>query len=149
VAGPERAGWVREAARRWWPWLPVMGVMALIFVLSAQSGLRVSDDPVVDKPFRVSAHLGAFATLAGFSLVALSRDRRPRLREVLFALGLTALYALSDEYHQSFVPDRTGRLADVVIDLFGALFGITLASLVLVLVARRQRAAGRRSSSVE
>jgi VanZ family protein len=139
VARPARAGRGREMVRRLWPWVPVVGVMAVIFVLSSQSGLRVSDDPVVEKPIRVSAHLGAFATLAALALVALSRERRPWPREVLLAFCLTALYALSDELHQSFVPDRAGRLADVVTDLWGALVGIALAALVLILAARRGR----------
>ena len=114
--------------------------MAVIFVLSSQSGLRVSEDPDVDRPFRVTGHLLAFATLAACLLLAFSRGRRPRARDAVVAYGLTLLFALSDEWHQSFVPDRTGRLDDVVTDAIGALVGLALAWVVLTVAAsRRQR----------
>ncbi len=37
-----------------------------------------------------------------------------------FAFIVTALYALSDEIHQKFIPTREGRLRDAIIDMFGA-----------------------------
>lgn len=115
-----------------------MAVMVTIFVLSAQSGLRVSDDVAVDRPFRMTAHLAAFATLAALFLVALSWGRRPRLRHVLIAFGLTVAYAISDEWHQSFVPDRSGRLDDVITDTIGALIGLAVAWVTLTWAALRR-----------
>ncbi len=133
----------RARVRRWLPWLPAIAVMAVIFVLSSQSGLRVSDDAAVDRPFRISGHLLAFASLAALLLVALSHGRRPRLRDAAIAFGLTVLFAISDEWHQSFVPDRSGRLDDVVTDPIGALVGLAVAWAVLALAAaRRERDAG-------
>lgn len=130
-------------AGRWRFWLPAIVVMAVIFVLSSQSGLRVSEDPDVDRPFRVTGHLLAFATLAVCLLVAFSRGRRPRARDAVMAYGLTLLFALSDEWHQTFVPGRSGRLDDVVTDAIGALLGLGLAWVVLtVTAARRERDAG-------
>lgn len=125
-------GW----GRRLLPWVPVVAVMAVIFVLSSQSGLKVSEDPAVDKPFRVSGHLLAYAVLAGTSLVALSWGRQPRLRDAAVALVIAVLYGLSDELHQSFVPDRTGRLDDVVTDTVGALIGIGIAWALLTFGTR-------------
>ena len=129
-------------SRRWLHWVPAIAVMATIFVLSSQSGLRVSEDPAVDKPFRVTGHLLAYALLAALVLAALSWGRRPRLRDVLIAFSLTVAYALTDEWHQSFVPNRTGRLDDVVTDAIGALIGLAVAWLTINLWAnRRERAA--------
>ena len=113
--------------------------MAVIFVLSSQSGLRVSEDADVERPLRVTGHLLAYATLAALLLVALSWGRRPRLRDVLIAFGLAVIYALTDEFHQSFVPDRTGRLDDVVTDMIGAGIGLGVAWFLLSVVARRQQ----------
>jgi VanZ family protein len=115
-----------------------MAVMALIFVLSAQSGLKVSEDVTVDKPFRITGHLLAFASLAGLCLVALSAGRRPRRRDAALALAITVLYGASDELHQSFVPDRTGRLDDLWVDAAGALVGIVVAWAVLTAASGRQ-----------
>ena len=132
----------RRSGRRWVRWVPVLVVIALIFVLSSQSGLRVSDDVAVEKPLRVSGHLLAFATLAALSMLALGWGRRPRLRDALIALGITVTYGLLDEFHQSFVPDRNGRLDDVVTDTIGALMGIGLAWIVLTVMASRRRPSG-------
>jgi VanZ family protein len=126
-----------RASRRWIYWIPVLLVMAVIFVASSQSGLRISDDASVDKPFRVTGHLLAFASLAGTLLVAFSQGRTPRLRDAALALGITFIYALSDEWHQSFVADRTGRLDDVVTDLIGATIGVGVAWVVLTFGTRR------------
>jgi VanZ family protein len=40
------------------------------------------------------------------------------------ALGIAVLYAATDEFHQNFVPNRTGSLKDVGIDTAGALLGL-------------------------
>ncbi len=128
--------------QRWRAWVPAVAIMVVIFVLSSQSGLRVSEDAAVDKPFRVTGHLLAFGTLAAAFLFALSWRRGPRLQDALFAFGLTVAYGVLDEWHQSFVPDRTGRLDDVVTDTVGALVGLAVAWVALSWVAQR------RSSSV-
>ncbi len=124
--------------RRWVAWLPAFAMMGLIFVLSSQSGLRVSDDAEVDKPFRITGHLLAFGILAATFLLALSRGRRPRLRDVLVAFALTLAYGVFDEWHQSWVPDRNGRLDDVITDAVGALVGLTVAWAVLRWAAQRR-----------
>lgn len=128
---------VGAAARRWRPWLPAIAVMVGIFVLSSQSGLHVSEDVGVDRPLRITGHVLAFGTLAALLLYALASERRPRPRDVALAFGLTLLYALSDELHQSMVPDRNGRLDDVVTDAVGALIGLSVAWIVLSGRARR------------
>lgn len=125
-------------------WLPALAVMALIFVLSSQSGLRVSEDAAVDKPFRITGHLLAFGMLSASLLLALSQGRRPRLSLALIAFTLTMLYAASDELHQSFVPDRTGRVDDLVVDTIGALVGLGLAWAALTLDTRRRERGAQR-----
>jgi len=41
-------------------------------------------------------------------------------------LFLAVLYALTDEWHQSYVPGRYGSLWDVVIDALGSIISIFL-----------------------
>ena len=44
---------------------------------------------------------------------------------------LCAVFAATDEYHQTFVDGRAGRFTDVLIDTSGALCGVLLAIVVL------------------
>jgi VanZ family protein len=123
--------------QRWWLyWLPALAVMAGVFVLSSQSGLRVSEDVQVERPLRVSGHLIAYATLAGLLLFALARRRRPRWYQAAAGFILAVAYGATDELHQSFVPDRTGRVDDLLVDAIGALVGLSIAWLVLSTLAR-------------
>lgn len=46
------------------------------------------------------------------------------LRRAIWVAAAVALYALSDEIHQVFVPSRSPSLADVTIDSFGGICGI-------------------------
>lgn len=42
------------------------------------------------------------------------------------AILASALYACTDEFHQLFVPGRTGQIFDVLVDTLGATFGCLL-----------------------
>jgi len=53
-------------------------------------------------------------------------------RWFLISLALIVVYALIDEYHQSFVPSRTASIFDSFIDIAG---GLT----ALVIVKKRQK----------
>ena len=119
-----------RSTRRLTRWLPAIAWMTVIFLLSSQSGLRVSEDAAVDRPIRIVAHLATYALLAGFLLWALSGRHAPSGRAVLSALLLTLLYALSDELHQALVPGRTGRLDDVVVDMVGGVVGVVVAAIL-------------------
>ena len=55
------------------------------------------------------------------------------------SIGL--LYAISDELHQSFIPERSPQIIDVIIDLEGNLFGILLV-LLIILGVRKARKKG-------
>ena len=133
---------------RWWLyWLPALAVMALIFVLSSQSGLRVSEDASVERPIRASAHFFTYALLAGLLLFALARGGRPGWRQVVIAFVLAVLYGASDELHQSFVPDRAGRIDDLIVDTLGAVVGLALGWTVLSLRARAAAARGATTGS--
>jgi len=46
------------------------------------------------------------------------------LRAGAIAFALSALYAMTDEFHQTFVPSREGQITDVIIDSFGAAAGL-------------------------
>jgi VanZ family protein len=118
-------------------WLPALAWMGLIFVLSAQSGLRVSEDASVDAPFRVVAHLGTYAILGGLLLFALTARMPLAVHVAVLAFGLAVVYGVTDEVHQAFVPARTGEISDVVADSIGAALGVTFTWWILSRRARR------------
>ncbi len=91
--------------------------MALIFWFSSQSTLVSLPGSLLDTLFKKSAHMLAYATL--WTLWWLATGRRTWL-----ALAITVSYAISDEFHQTFVPGRNGWWVDVVIDTTGALLAI-------------------------
>lgn len=49
---------------------------------------------------------------------------------ILLAWMLTTLYACTDEFHQLFVPGRSGQITDVMIDSSGGLAGILFSCLI-------------------
>jgi VanZ family protein len=144
-------------------WLPVLVWMGLIFTGSADasSGSHISRlvAPVVRWLFphiseqaldtvvlctRKCGHLGEYAVLAILLWRALGKrpgnEPAPRRWPVAaLALLLAALYAASDEFHQTFVPTRTGSVLDVLLDTFGAMLG-----LAACLAFGARLAAGRR-----
>ena len=63
-------------------------------------------------------------------------DRRKYSR-YLFSFIFTALYACTDEFHQTFVPGRAGRIFDVGVDSAGAAAGLFILWLVRRLIKRR------------
>jgi len=74
---------------------------------------------------RKCAHLAEYAVLALLLWRALHKPPRPdapfwRWSEAGLVLALVALYAASDEFHQTFVPSRQGCVGDVLLDTAGA-----------------------------
>jgi VanZ family protein len=117
-------------------WLPAVAWAGVIFALSATPNLRVAESEVVDLIVRKAGHMAEFGILA---LLAWRGFSTARLRgAVLLSLALTAAYAGSDEFHQSFVAGRHASPVDVGIDSAGAL--VALLALVAWL---RLRARGR------
>jgi VanZ family protein len=118
-------------------WLPVLGVMALIFALSAIPGLRVSNDPGTDLPLRHLAHVVVYALLTFVLLRAFGALEHGFTRGmVVLAIGLAVLYGVTDEIHQTFVPNRHGQAYDLIFDFAGALIGSAAVWLLLRLRAR-------------
>jgi VanZ family protein len=106
-------------------WLPPVLWMGVIFILSAQPSLPEYPDSLLDLILKKAAHVMEYGLLAFLLWRALSRGRGALSRPALVtAFLVSVLYALSDEYHQTLVPGRQGRLMDVGIDAAGALVAL-------------------------
>lgn len=144
--------------RRLFRYGPVVLWAALIFIFSSGlfSGSNTSKivRPLVQWVFpsiseaglalvhgliRKASHFVEYAILALLAARALRTSAREFLRNRWFAVALTfvAVYALSDEFHQSFAPSRSASIYDCLIDTAGG-----LAALIIVHV-RTVRGSGR------
>jgi VanZ family protein len=120
--------------RRADPWVPPLVVMATIFFFSAQPNLN-SDLGAIDLIGRKLFHFGEYALLCWLWWRVLVRYVDAR-RAALIALAICSAYAITDEFHQTFVDGRHGSPVDWAIDTAGA----TLAAVVLIRRRSRTRA---------
>ena len=110
-------------------WFAVIVWMLVIFVLSSEhfSAARVSliDPSLGEFAVRKMAHLGVYFVLGVLLSRALSQTQSTTgtLRRIALVIFLVIVYAMTDEWHQSFVKDRNSQFSDVVIDAIGGFFG--------------------------
>jgi VanZ family protein len=108
-------------------WLAVALWMGIIFLFSAQSRLPKAPEPWLDLLMKKGAHFAVYAVLA--VLIWRALEWRPRAWS--WAWLLAVLYAISDEWHQSFVANRHPQATDVLIDACGAATALLIRSLLL------------------
>lgn len=142
-------------------WLPVLVWMSVIFTASSDSKSFEHSSriiaPILHWLFpqmpektvdlivflaRKCCHLAEYAVLALLVWRALhsSKNNPPEWSwpKVGVTLLIVFLYAASDEFHQIFVPTRTPRIHDVVIDTVGGALGL----LALWLIRSGKRSSG-------
>jgi VanZ family protein len=136
---------VAPALRRYLRWLPALGWAGMIFVFSTEAFSGGNTKGILEPLLR-----GLFPALSGTGIelihlcirklghfveyfvlaVLVLRAARDKAEEPLpssrlaVGLALTALYAVSDEWHQAFVPSRSASSADVLLDVFGGFCGM-------------------------
>jgi VanZ family protein len=100
-----------------WLWLPVILYMAAIFFASS-----IPDPPVPSDVSDVSLHETAYFGLTLLLIRALSRERWSgvTLATLAAAWCIAVAYGATDEWHQSFVPNRHAELRDLGSDAIGA-----------------------------
>ena len=88
---------------------------------------------------RKAAHFSEYAVLALLAARAFRTSQREKLRRLwwLAAFALVACVALVDEYHQSFLPSRTGTIYDSLLDMAGGAAALACAALWLSLKRRK------------
>jgi VanZ family protein len=100
-------------------------MMLIIFLFSAQPSVDLPNFDWADRIVKKGSHM------AGYALLALSYWRALGFRQEKrwLAWCFAVLYAVTDEFHQSFVPGRHPSIWDVLIfDNLGALVSLWLLS---------------------
>ena len=103
----------------WLRWLSLCLWLGVIYFGSSQQGVSAVPSYWLDWVIKKSLHLieyGLLGILLWRVLQVYLADRAGRW----WAWMLVLMFASSDEIHQLWVPSRTGRWFDVMIDLTGA-----------------------------
>ena len=105
-------------------WGPAIIIMGIIFIASSTSGSDLPDFGYIDFFAMKGGHLLGYTLLSAAFLHGLSNGG-PITRSRIAVTGiLVILYAISDEWHQSFTPGRNPALLDVGIDTAGGFLGV-------------------------
>ena len=104
-------------------WGPAIALMVTIFILSSQQRVAVSEVYTVNFIVFKSLHVIEYATLFFLIFRGYYRTMSHKNMSKIFtyAVVTTLLYAMSDEFHQTFIPTRTGTVRDIFIDSIGIL----------------------------
>ena len=82
---------------------------------------------------RKLAHMTEYAI---FCLLIINLEKQTgfkiRLKHILIGIIISCIYAMTDEYHQSLVNERSGNIIDVGIDTLGA----AIAGIIVFIVSR-------------
>ncbi len=137
-------------------WIPALLWMCVIFWMSTGTFASEETSKIVEPVIRFllpqipdskvdmihglirkCGHLSEYFVLGLLLFRALGKGKTalPAGRVVLYSVIIIALYAASDEFHQTFVYDRTPSVVDVGIDTVGGILG----QLWLLVRSRRPR----------
>lgn len=135
-------------------WTAVVIWMAVIFVFSHQNAeqssslslslteklvrlfdkqVEIAEIRMAEDILRTIAHGAVFFVLGLLTSWAFSETGPSELRNGLLTFIVCALYAASDELHQTFIPGRAGQWYDYLIDLAGIILAIALYQIVTTL----------------
>lgn len=130
------------------PWVAVVGWMTLIFCLSHQSAVESAEvsTGLLDKilalfgeiidhnTLRKMAHAFEYFILCILLFNALWHTlTNQKIKTSVISLSSCLLYAVSDEIHQIFIPGRAGRIFDVCVDMTGAVLGLVICLVFLII----------------
>lgn len=126
-------------------WTLLILWMLFIFIMSSFNGIMssnqsgsiavliynlfdISDTEKVSFIIRKCAHVSEFFILCILVINLVSKYNVKHIYLISFIICV--LYASSDEFHQLFVPGRSGQVTDVLIDMIGVILGLLLVFLI-------------------
>lgn len=85
---------------------------------------------------RKGAHFCAYAVFGALLYLLFGAYEVKKIQQIIFSVGVSFLYACSDEYHQTFIKGRSGEVRDIVIDTLGALLGVLAIKLITIVIKK-------------
>lgn len=106
---------------------PILGWISFTYHNSLISVGELGVDGFIEFFIRKGAHVTVFFLLVCFLYLAITKTIGLAFRwQMVYSFLLTVAYAILDEIHQGFTPNRTPYAGDVVIDSIGAAFAVLL-----------------------
>lgn len=101
---------------------------------------------------RKLAHFSIYTLLGIWLLNEMNTFKVSTLKRTIICLVFGAIYAVTDEFHQSFVSGRSQEIRDVCIDTCGVLFGCILVlatGKIIDMIKRKLRQSKTNTSVIE
>lgn len=103
-----------------------MSQQIVIFISILLGGITNEGFVFLSEAIRGVAHGMEYMILSLLCYRALSLQRLEKETIITIAFSVSAFYAITDELHQYFIPDRATQISDFIIDCFGAGVGILI-----------------------
>lgn len=143
----------------------IIGVCCTIFNFSAENGTQSSSTSqkvarvivmlinknlseneienqvnLIQPYLRKLAHFSVYMLLGMLVMLCACTFKGRKLLKFDISVIFNFLYACTDEFHQLFIPGRSGEFRDVSIDTFGALLGISIILAIVCIVEKVKKA---------
>ena len=113
---------VKKIVKYWGP--PVLWA-GVIFCFSTLPQIRTTEIYWQDFILKKTAHMVEYGILAILLYRALKYSGAGVRKAAIFSILIAVVYAMTDEFHQSFVLGRESRVRDVIFDTIGSILAIT------------------------
>lgn len=104
----------------------IINVYENITDVPLQEEVRVEKIGVLDHIVRKTAHFTEYLILSLAFIFHFLVWKKSGWKLFVLSVGLSTLYAATDEYHQLFILGRSGQFRDVLIDASGAIVGFLM-----------------------
>ena len=88
----------------------------------------------IEKVIRKLAHFSEYTFLGILLMSLMSTYNLKQINKFVLSIGIGFLYACSDEFHQLFVPGRTAKFTDVLIDTSGVIVGSVIIFILIFII---------------
>ena len=97
---------------------------------------------VIDKiedVIRKIAHFSIYSLVGILLMALLSTYNISENNKIFYTIIIGMIYAMSDEFHQSFIPGRSGQVSDVFLDTLGVSVGCLFILLIIKIVNKLKK----------
>ncbi|GMQ56964.1 VanZ family protein [Vallitalea sediminicola] len=92
-----------------------------------------------DHIIRKTAHFGIYFIFALILFIFIYSQIKNPLKTFFISWIVATIYAMFDEYYQTFIDGRGGQIRDVIIDSLGALCGILVCMAIITMKFRKNK----------